>query len=257
MTRGARALGVLACTFVGAACVPAVREQPPCPVPASAVEAICARDATVQALRARFRAEVEGGGETRSAEGVLVWRTPGEMRVKLFTLAGITVYDAVLRGDAARVRGTVRQPLADRVQSFDLGPGETEASIDVDLALVLWSLWQPRCAIPPTTADDGSSAYRLDGHSARATGREVTVLDGEIREEVLIRATPSGGSERVVARYEGYDCAGAPPLPRRIALEAPSSGWRARVTILEQARNVPLDDALFALPEATEADAGG
>jgi len=256
VTRGARALGMLALVG-GAGCAPpAVREQPPCPAAASAAEAICARDAAVNALRARFRAEVEGGGETRSAEGVLVWRAPGEMRVKLFTLAGITVYDAVLRGDASRVRGAVRQPLADRVQSFDLGPGETEASIDVDLALVLWALWQPRCASPPAASGDDSAAYRLDARSARASGREVVVRDGEIREEVLIRATPSGGSERVVARYEGYDCAAAPPLPRRIALEAPASGWRARVTILEQARNVALDDGLFALPEATGADAG-
>lgn len=257
MTRGARSLGTLVLLGVAGCATPAVRDRPPCPAPASAVEAICARDTAVDALRARFRAEVEGGGETRSAEGVLVWRSPGEMRVKLFTLAGITVYDAVLRGDAARVRGTVRQPLADRVQSFDLGPGETEASIDVDLALVLWSLWQPRCALAPAAVDEGSGAYRLDARSARGTGREVTVHEGEIREEVLLRATPSGGSERVVARYEGYDCAAAPPLPRRIALAAPASGWRARVTILEQARNVALDDALFALPEATEADAGG
>jgi len=256
VTRGARALGTLL-LLGGAGCAtPTVRERPPCPAPASAVEAICARDATVNALRARFRAEVEGGGETRSAEGVLVWRAPGEMRVKLFTLAGITVYDAVLRGDAARVRGTVRQPLADRFQGFDLGPGESEASIDVDLALVLWSLWQPRCASPPVAAGDGSGAYRLDARSARATGRDVSVHDGEIREEVLTRATPSGDSERVVARYEAYDCAATPPLPRRIALEAPASGWRARVTILEQARNVALDDALFALPEAAGVDAG-
>lgn len=255
MTRGARAAGVLA--LLGASCATPVVREGPCPAPASAADAICARDAAVQSLRARFRAEVEGDGTTRTAEGVLLWRAPGEMRVKLFTLAGITVYDAVLRGDAARVRGTVRQPLADRVQTFDLGPGETESSLDADLALVLWSLWQPRCASPPADAGDGSGAYRLDARSARASGREVVVRGGEIREEVLVRATASGASERVVARYASDDCTAPPPLPRRIELEAPASGWRARVTILEQVRNVALDAALFALPAATGADAGG
>ena len=233
---------------------------PPCAGSAarSPSDAICARDGAVRSVRARFRAEVEAAGGTRTAEGVLVWREPGSMRVKLFTLAGLTVYDAVLVGDAARVRGVVRQPLADRDESFDLGPDETLRSPEADLALVLWALWQPRCTRPPVLVSEDAALYRLDARGARASARTVALSAGDVREETLTRAAAGSPDEeeRVVARYGHYDCAAVPPLPRRIELEAPASGWRARVTILEQATNVALDEALFALPGATDGDAG-
>lgn len=255
------AAAVLAALSVGCA-ARLVKDDAPCraaaPAAARPGDAICARDAEVRSLRARFRAEVDAAGGTRTAEGVLLWRAPGSMRVKLFTLAGLTVYDAVLVGDAGRVRGVVRQPLADRHESFDLGPDGKLASPDADLALVLWSLWQPRCVSAPEETGDGRGSFRLDARGSRAAARSVTVLDGAVREETLVRApaSPADAPERVVARYDRYDCTAEPPLPRRIEVEAPASGWRARVTIVEQVRNVALDDALFALPDgATDAGA--
>lgn len=260
MTRSRVAAATLLALSLG--CAPHLaRDDAACPASTSALpsDAICARDAQVRSLQARFRAEVEAGGETRTAEGVLVWRAPGSLRVKLFTLAGLTVYDALLVGDAERVRGVVRQPLADRTESFDLGPGETLRSPDADLALVLWTLWQPRCTQPPEPGGGGAATYRLAARDARAKARSVTVVDGEVREETLVRASASApdASERVVVRYDGYDCAAMPPLPRRIEVEAPASGWRARVTIVEQGRNVTLDDALFVLPGGADGDAAG
>lgn len=238
---------------------PPLREEaPPCaaPAPPAPETAICGRDEAIRSLRARFRADVEAGGGTRTAEGVLVWRAPGALRVKLFTLAGLTVYDALLVGDGTRVRGVVKQPLAARSETFDVGPDETVDAPDTDLSLVLWSLWQPRCGRPPAVSSMDPARFALDPDPARANGREVMVEGAEVREEVLERASATNGSaERVVARYTDYDCTQTPPLPRRIEIEASASGWRARVTILEQARNVALDDALFALPEVTSGDA--
>lgn len=207
-------------------------------------EAACARDGTVQALQARFRAEVVAGNDTRTAEGVLVWRAPGALRVKLFTLAGITVYDALWVGDRDRLRGVVRQPLSGDDATYDLAPGELPDAPDADLSLVLWSLWQPRCTRPPAAAD---GELRLDAATARAAQRSVRVENGLIVEETLLRERAGGRAERVVARYGGYDCL-APPLPREVAIDAPDAGWRARVTIIEQQRDPVVDDALFALP---------
>jgi len=248
--RWLRPIAALALAVLATSCAARVaREEPACPAPADPVETICARDAEVRSLRARFRAEVEAAGETRTAEGILLWRAPGTMRVKLFTLAGITVYDAILSGDASRVRATIRQPLADRTERLDLATGETPSSPDADLALVLWALLQPRCAArPDATQVPSAGTFRLDPASARATERDATVVAGELREETLTRIAASGASERVVARYARYDCTEMPPLPRRIELDAPASGWRAQVTILEQTRNVALDAALFVPP---------
>jgi hypothetical protein len=243
--------GALAACAATRPAAPPSNDDASCARPAapSPVVAACARDDGIRSLRARFRADVEASGESRSAEGVLAWQSPGALRVKLFTFAGLTVYDAVWSGDAALLRGVVRQPLRDRVDELRLGPDGVAPSADVDLSLVLWALWQPRCVAPPAPA--GGTRLVLDASPARAVAREVEVTDGLVREEVLVRkpaAGAGGATERVVARYAAYDCSAAPPLPRRIEIEAPASGWRARVTILEQARDVVLDPELFALP---------
>lgn len=274
--RAAAVLGL--CVLAGCA---ASRPAPPPAAECAAVaqqavdEALCGRDDGVRSLQARFRAEVETNGGTRSADGVLVWRAPGELRVKLFTLAGLTVYDALWTGDAHELRGVVRQPLSDREETFVLGPDDVPDAPDADLSLVLWALWQPRCrrspeqmalepdapaataanAVSARDADAALATYVLDPAAARATARSVRIAHGAIREETLVRTRANGTVEQVIARYGGYDCAST-PLPREVTVEAPASGWRARVTILSQSRDVALDDALFALPAADEPHAG-
>lgn len=259
MSRARRRTAAVLVLSLVAACS-ASRPAPPPAVECASIaqqtapEAICGRDDGVRSLQARFRAEVDANGTTRSAEGVLVWRAPGDLRVKLFTLAGITVYDALWTGDAHRLNGVVRQPLADRDETFVLAPSDVPAAADADLSLVLWSLWQPRCRRSPELV--AHATYVLDPSPARAAGRSIRIADGAIREETLVRTRSNGTVERVVARYADYDCA-TTPLPRRVTIEAPASGWRARVTILEQSRDVTLDDGLFALPAADQAHAGG
>jgi hypothetical protein len=258
VSRRAPALALLAA--LGAACT-ASRPSSPGPQPTPASDACpalaevtpqavaCARDGAVRALQARFRAEVVAGDDVRTAEGVLVWRAPGALRVKLFTLAGITVYDALWVGDGDRLRGIVRQPLSGGDATFDLAPGELPDASDADLSLVLWSLWQPRCTRPPLAAGD---AIELDPAAARADQRTVRVQEGRIVEETLRRTRSGGRTELVVARYAGYDCAAA-PLPRQVEIAAPDAGWRARVTIVEQVRDPVVDDGLFALPAGADA----
>lgn len=254
---GRRCLAALALS-VAAAC--AVRRPAPpatdCATraPQPALHAVCGRDAGVRSLQARFRAEVDVGGTTRTAEGVLLWRAPGSLRVKLFTLAGLTAYDALWIGGGPRLRGVVRQPLSGGDEAFALGPGDVPDAPDADLSLVLWSLWQPRCTRSPELV--ANATYVLDPQPARVSGRSVRIAGGVIREETLVRTRRDGSVESVVARYADHDCA-VTPLPRRVDVEAHSSGWRARVTIVEQTRDVALDDGLFALPDVQETGAGG
>lgn len=220
-----------------------------------ALAAICARDGAFPSLRARFRSSVEIAGERRDAEGVLA-RRGDAMRIKLFTLAGLTVYDALWVGEPGGVRGHVELPLANR--SIDAHASATEPVSDpeVSLSLTLWALWQSRCASRPAPEASEPERFRLDPAPALATSREAVVRAGEIREEVLVRASASGASEdRVVARYEDIDCSLSAPLPRRIELEAPAQGWRASVRILEIEENAELDPRLFESAKARSGDA--
>lgn len=248
--RVAARAALLAATAAALGCA-ATRPAPPpesdpgCPGSVSPRQAICARDEAVRTLRARFRAEVETPDASRSAEGVLALRAPDALRVKLFTLAGLTVYDAVVVGDAERVRGVVRQPLSGREDVIDLAPGASRVEPEADLVLVLWALWQRRCARSPEPIDGAAARFALDPATSRAVRRETRVDGGVVREEVLVRERGGGATETVVARYAAYACAESPPLPRVIEIEAAAQGWRARVAILEQSVGLELDDGLF------------
>jgi len=174
---------------------------------------------------------------------------PGALRVKLFTLAGFTVYDALWVGSGEVLNGYVALPLEDREIEVAVAPGEPVVDPEVGLSLALWSLWQPRCAVPPTPDARRPGRFALDPTSARAESREVAVAHGEVEEEVLI---PGGGlgvaGGRVIARYSETDCSLAVPLARRVLLEAPEQGWTADVRILEVEENPVLDARLFAPP---------
>jgi hypothetical protein len=240
-----------------------VRPPVPCAATGDPLTAICARDAQLDSVRARFRATVgpidaaKDGDRIaqRSAEGVMLLQAPRAMRVKLFTLAGITVLDALWVGseDGGAVRGLVRSPLRGATEQIEVRAGEPIADPDVAMSFALWSLWQRRCATPPRPLDAGPERFALDPGSARALRREATVGSGVVREEVLVRPGPSGSEaaeQTIVATFGEYDCALVPPLARDVKLQAPEQGWQAQVHILEVATGEPLDPQLFAFPSA-------
>jgi hypothetical protein len=256
-------LATAAVALLASCAAKAARAPLPCAATPDPVAAICARDGQLDSLRARFRATVgpidaaKDGARIarRTAEGVMLLQAPRAMRVKLFTLAGITVLDALWVGteDGGAVRGLVRSPLRGATQQFEVRAGEPIADPDAAMSFALWSLWQKRCAAPPRPLEADPQRFTLDPGSALALRREAAVGSGVVREEILVRPGPSGGEapeQTIVATFGEYDCALVPPLARDVELEAPEQGWQARVHILEVATGEPLDPQLFAFPSA-------
>jgi len=211
--------------------------------PEDAIAAICGAD-RLQTVRARFRANVDVAGQRSAVEGILLVRRPGALRVKFFGIAGITVHDAIWVGDGARVRGRVagieRQSPLVLVQTPERPVEQPEARF----SLLLWSLWQPRCARPPEPVAGEPGRFALDAAPAQARSREVSLVDGAVVSDALVTAD----GERVVARSSGYERHLGVPLPRQIEIGLPSAGWTATVEVSEYDLNEALDEALFALP---------
>jgi hypothetical protein len=200
----------------------------------------------LRSVRARFRADVDVGGRNTVADGILLVRRPGAIRVKLFGIAGFTVHDAIWRGDSSRVRGRVSG--IDREEPLDLvqTPRQPVEEPAARFSLVLWSLWQPRCARPPAPVTAAPETFALDPASAQARSREVRLVGEDVVGETLVSAE----GDTVVVAYSDFEPRFGLSLPRRIDLEVPAAGWTAAVAVSEYEVDEALDDAIFALPES-------
>jgi hypothetical protein len=203
---------------------------------------ICAVD-DLRSLRARFHATVVTADARSVADGILLMRRPGALRVKLFGLAGFTVHDATWSGDGSRVRGRVGGFGRDEPVLLVQTPDEPIEDPAARLSLVLWSLWQARCPRAPE-ASDATETFRLDPTPAQVRSREVDVERGEVRSE---RLRWSSGDE-IEVHYRDYDRELAVQLPRRIDFAMPGADWTAEVQVSEYALDEPLPEALFELP---------
>ena len=88
--------GALVCAALLAACSGRVTVPPAAETertPEAAYAAVRQQEAAIRTLRARFRAAVRRGTETRVADGVLVVKKPDRFRLRLLSPFGFTVFD--------------------------------------------------------------------------------------------------------------------------------------------------------------------
>jgi hypothetical protein len=209
----------------------------------AAASAVCAVD-ELQSVRARFRATVVTADGRSEADGVLLVRRPGALRVKLFGLAGFTVHDATWNGDASRVRGRVEGFGRDEALRLVQTPDRPIEDPAARLSLVLWSLWQARCARSPAPTDVPDT-FALDPGPAQVRSRGVDLVAGAVQEERLRWSS----DDEIAVHYRDYDRALAVPLPRRIDFTMPGADWTAEVQVSEYVLNESLPEALFELPD--------
>lgn len=241
---------LLACS-VAAGCALPAREAPTtgrsvessgAAAETSIERAICNVD-RLRSVRVRFRATVVTADARSDADGILLVRRPGALRVKLFGFAGFTVHDATWNGDATRVRGRMNGFGRDEDLAFVQTPDAPIEDPAARLSLVLWSLWQARCARPPQPTD-ASGRFALDPAPAQVRSRAADVAQGEVRSERLRWSS----ADEIEVHYDDYDRALPVPLPRRIDFTMPGAGWRAEVRVSEYALDEALPEALFELP---------
>ena len=241
-------VGLLVSVVVGCAGRAGPPAGPAVPVNASTERAICAVD-EVRSLRARFRATVVTADGRSVADGLLLVRRPGAIRVKLFGFAGFTVHDAIWNGDGERVSGAVSGFGRDEPELIVQTPGEPVVDPAARLSLVLWSLWQARCGRSPEGLDS-SGTYALLPGPAQVRSREVDVAAGEVRAERLRWSD----EDEIEVRYGDYRRVLGIPLPQRIEFAIPGADWSAEVQVAEYVLGEELPEALFQVPSAASED---
>jgi hypothetical protein len=278
-----RALYSLVWTLLASGCVPPASHPLPATPESAAgpaaspaapggdpiLRSVCARDDQLRTLVSRFTSTVHDPQGTRTAEGVLLVKQPGALRFKLFTFAGLTVYDAIWVGDAHAARGVVRLPLQDRsvVLELDGAAGSTAPATDdraagsavtapapddrgaaapeVQLSYALWMLWQPRCARPPLImslaaerAPSGAASPEMAGGSEGAPAITRLALD-----------PASAHAQSRTLLVEG-DEVREETLYRRPSADAPATRIIARYSDYDQRLPVPLARRVELVDEA-------
>ena len=212
-------------------------------------EALCLQD-TLRAARVRFRAAVRTAEGENVAEGILLMRRPGDLRVKLFGIAGLTVHDALWRGDGSEVQGVLRGLGLEEPALLRQTPERPVTDPASRLSLLLWSLWQPRCVRPPERRERTPEGtwFAVDPEPAQVRMRSALLAGDELRAERL----QGIDGEEILVRFEDFDHSLRPALPRRLEIAAPAAAWSAAIAITEYTLDETLAEGLFALPGSND-----
>lgn len=204
-------------------------------VGADSLETLRARERATRTLTASFRVTVEKpDGASETSRGALVVARPDRLRLQIFSLGVLTVYDFTVAGDRFRVRLPLEG--VDRRGRFsDVAPA--------DRALLRFDLR------PLFLGAD------LDGARAEEHGDRVVVSTPERRLELakdtgrvleeIVFTGGEGTAPRLEARYDDYRPVGGVELPHRIAVEYPREHVRLTIEVSSYTRDEPVDDGLF------------
>lgn len=178
-------------------------------------------------------------------------RRPGDLRVKLFGIAGLTVHDALWRGDGSEVQGFLRGLGGRKPVLLRQTPEQPITDPAARLSLLLWSLWQPRCTRSPEQRERTPEGtwFAVDPGPAQVRTRSALLVGDEIRAEQL----QGIDGEELRVRFEDVDHALRPALPQRLEIEAPAAAWSASIAVTEYALDETLAEELFALPDSSGA----
>jgi len=195
------------------------------------------REDAVTSLRSVFSAITAYEGRRRKTNGILLVRKPDRLRLRLWLLYGVTVFDYVRRGDEVEVNVPFdtphptpenaalfsRQNLAAAfLRGSDAFPGECVAVV----------------------AEDRDHVVTCREPSSGAIERIIRInpFDGTIKEEV---SYGEGGEVRMILRFEDYRTSGGVALPYYVEMVDPDHELTVEITVRRYEVNRKLADILF------------
>ena len=214
-----RALVLTLLIFFCAAC-----PRPPVEAPQRKVN----RSGVIDTLQARFRARVQAGGDRRSLRGVLLFRRPEALRLRLMMPFGFTVYDGLSIGG----------------QTWESSPYVEIPKSDPLLPRIAGlSLFRPLRECEELSSIDASSLrISCRGRSGRR------ILDIDRKSELPRRETVVDSPASVVrADYSDYRQVDNHKLPFEIDIST-SQGLKIALSISSYEINSDLPRKAFAQP---------
>jgi hypothetical protein len=195
------------------------------------------RERETESLKVSFKVTLRrADGPTESSRGAVAVRPPDRLRLQIFSLGVMTVYDYTANGERYRVR----MPLEGRTE---VGRFDELAAAKSDLLRYdLRPLFLGR-----TGLEDAEAA--VEGEVVVATlrtgpaWRRVTLARTDAA--VLAEEWGTGDESLLRASYADHRWVEDAPLPYRIEVESPPSGVTLEIDITELERNAPLRDAMF------------
>jgi hypothetical protein len=193
------------------------------------------RERATRTLTATFRVTVEKpDGSSETSRGALVVARPDRLRLQIFSLGVLTVYDFTVAGDRFRVRLPLEG--VDRRGRFaDVGPADRRLL---------------RFDLRPLFLGGELGGARVEEQGGRvvlstAERRvEIGKADARVLEEIVF-ARGEGAAGRLEARYDDYRAVRGVELPHRIVVEYPRERVRLTIEVSSYTRDEPADDALF------------
>ena len=205
---------------------------------ASAVLAEAARrEAETQSLTALFKVTVRrADGGVDSSRGALAVRPPDRLRLQIFSLGVMTVYDYTANGERFRVRF----PLEGRTET---GRFDELAATRTDLLRYdLRPLFLGRAGLEDADAEVAGDEVTATMRGADTT-RRVTLARTDAA--LLAEEWAKNGKTLLRASYADHRWVEGAPLPYRITVESTDTGIKLEIEVSEYKRNQAIREAMF------------
>ncbi|HVO28227.1 MAG TPA: DUF4292 domain-containing protein [Candidatus Margulisiibacteriota bacterium] len=243
-----RGSGVLLGAAFLAACSARVAEPPAADTertPEAAYAAVRQQEAAIRTLRARFRAAVRRGTETRIADGVLVVKKPDRFRLRLLSPFGLTVFDYTSSDAHDRMELPLEGKLFRDAEIADHALFSPAAMREAFLGSPAGD--PKRCTVQGGSRETVVDCRDQEGALARLM--RIQTSTGRVEQRVRMQS----GQAELVMEFADYRRVEGVELPFNISLTYPAKEMHLDITVRSYEVNPSLPDSLFDVPAASGA----
>lgn len=204
---------------------------------AGAIGVVERRDRATETLTAVFQMKLrKPDGSEEQSRGALVVQRPDRLRLQIFSLGVLTVFDYTVNRDRFRLR----RPLdgVEDTGSLEAVEASPEGFADYDLRPLFLRVEPLTGGQVHDTKD--AEIVTLGPEAARREIR-ISKRSGEIESETVYAAA----APRLQARYRDYRSVDGVPLPFHIDVEYPAARVSLGIEVSRYTRNQPVDPEIF------------